>query len=418
MSTSPTLFNTSSSEATRLASPQSKIMDNKPRKMRNHDNNCKKAPWRVPGNFEIPDIIKEAWDRNKEKIHTTLHPKKKSIEPVNNVQTKRWIPVGKSPDIIPLPPLTIKVKRKLHAEFDAKLRKVLPGSKIMELNPKEQFEGLRQVGSGANGAVVRATRKHSNTQVAIKRCYIEDQDTPHHAYILRELRIMGCLSHPNLIQIREAALWDDHLWMCMELMSCSVFNLLYNTTVGLSEGNAIRIARECLEGLVYLHSKNYMHRDIKCENILLSRNGQVKLADFGLATPINKINTNRLGTAKWMAPEVVSESPYKENVDIWSLAITIIEMMDRVPPLYYLENSQDIYADILYGDPPKFHFSIPSRGMTDLISWMLTHNGLTRPGAKAVLKRIYGDIKKGTLDCTKQKELSYLVREVFPDASN
>lgn len=62
--------------------------------------------------------------------------------------TQRWIPVGKSPDIIPLPPPTIKVKRKLHAEFDAKLRKVLPGSKIMDSNPKEQFEGLRQVGSG------------------------------------------------------------------------------------------------------------------------------------------------------------------------------------------------------------------------------------------------------------------------------
>lgn len=131
--------------------------------------------------------------------------------------------------------------------------------------------------NSANGAVVRASRKHTKTHVAIKRCYIEDQDTPHHAYILRELRIMGCLNHPNLIQIREACLWEDHLWMCMELMSCSVFNLLYNTTVGLNEGNAIRIAKECLEGLVYLHSKNYMHRDIKCENILLSRNGQVKL---------------------------------------------------------------------------------------------------------------------------------------------
>ncbi|KAI8997179.1 kinase-like domain-containing protein, partial [Pilobolus umbonatus] len=210
----------------------------------------------------------------------------------------RWLPVGKSLSILPLPPPIVKVKRKLHAEFDAKLRKVLPGSKIMELNPKEQFEGLRQVGSGANGAVVRATKKHSKVQVAIKRCYIEDQDTPHHAYILRELRIMGCLNHPNLIQLKEAALWGDHLWMCMELMSCSVFNLLYNTTVGLTEGNAIRIARECLEGLVYLHSKNYMHRDIKCENILLNRNGQVKLADFGLATPINKVNTARLGTAK------------------------------------------------------------------------------------------------------------------------
>lgn len=118
-----------------------------------------------------------------------------------------------------------------------------------------------------------------------------------------------------------------------------------------------------------------------------------------------------------MAPEVVSESPYGENIDIWSLAITMIEMMDRVPPLYYLESSQDIYADILYGDPPKFHFSIPSKGMSELVAWMLTHNGLTRPGAKAVLKRIHTDIKKGTLVCTKQKELSYLVREVFPEST-
>jgi serine/threonine protein kinase len=87
-----------------------------------------------------------------------------------------------------------------------------------------------------------------------------------------------------------------------------------------------------------------------------------------------------------MAPEVVSEDPYKENVDIWSLAITTIEMMDRVPPLYYLENTQDIYAEILYSDPPSFHFSIPSSGMASLVSWMLNHNGATRPHAKAVLK--------------------------------
>lgn len=99
---------------------------------------------------------------------------------------------------------------------------------------------------------MRATKKHSNLQVAIKRCYIEDLDTPHHAYILRELRIMGCLHHPNLIQIKEACLWDDHLWMCMELMSCSVFNLLYNTTVGLSEGNAVRVAREASPPFFFL----------------------------------------------------------------------------------------------------------------------------------------------------------------------
>ncbi|KAG0753062.1 hypothetical protein G6F63_012758 [Rhizopus arrhizus] len=258
MSTSPTLFNTSgSSAATRLASPPHKMIETK--KLRNkqnttNTNNCKKAPWRIPGNYEIPDIIKEAWEKNKDKIMNSNNnipqqQKKQQLDNKskinnNNQPQKRWIPVGKPLDILPLPPPIIKVKRKLHAEFDAKLRKVLAASKIMDLNPKEQFEGLRKVGSGANGAVVRAVKKHTKIQVAIKRCYIEDQDTPHHAYILRELRIMGCLNHPNLIQLREACLWEDHLWMCMELLSCSVFNLLYNTSEGLNEGNTIRIAKE------------------------------------------------------------------------------------------------------------------------------------------------------------------------------
>lgn len=99
--------------------------------------------------------------------------------------------------------------------------------------------------SRANGAVVRATKLAvTKGLVAIKRCLIEDDDAPHHAYILRELRIMGCLEHHNLIQLREACLWGDHLWMAMELMACSVFGLLYNTTVGLSEDMTVRIAKE------------------------------------------------------------------------------------------------------------------------------------------------------------------------------
>lgn len=125
---------------------------------------------------------------------------------------------------------------------------------------------------------MRATKRNDSTcQVAIKRCLIEDHDVNHHTYVLREIRIMGCINHPNLIQLREAGMWKDDLWMAMELMQCSVFNLLYNTTQGLPEPVAVCIARQVLEGLIYLHSKNYMHRDVKCENILLGRDGQVKL---------------------------------------------------------------------------------------------------------------------------------------------
>ena len=86
-----------------------------------------------------------------------------------------------------------------------------------------------------------------------------------------------------------------------------------------------------------------------------------------------------------MAPEVVSETPYTENVDVWSLAITIIEMMDRVPPLYYLDGNREIFAEILYGQQPNFNFTMPSPAMAELVSWMLDSDGKRRPGAKCVL---------------------------------
>lgn len=147
-----------------------------------------------------------------------------------------------------------------------------------------------------------------------------------------------------------------------------------------------------------------------------------------------------------MAPEVVSEQPYKENVDIWSLAITMIEMMDRVPPLYYLNGSREIFQEILYGHPPSFQFATPSPGMANLVAWMLEPEKEKRPGAKCVLtvrkrerkrdtivcihlislfsnwvfiytwmQRIKEDIQKKTLHCAKPADLGALVREVFPE---
>ncbi|RUS12679.1 kinase-like domain-containing protein, partial [Jimgerdemannia flammicorona] len=240
----------------------------------------------------------------------------------------------------------------------------------------------------ANGAVVRATKRNNSKQrLAIKRCFIDDSDTPHLAYILRELRIMGCLNHENLIALREATLWGDYVWMAMDLMRCSVFGLLCKISTGLPEELAVYVLKQCLNGIIYLHGKGYMHRDIKCENLLLGSDGEVKLADFGLASPTNRMNNMRLGTAKWMAPEVIREQPYTESVDIWSLGITTIEMMDRVPPLYYLEQTDDIFAEILWGArQPFFTFSTPSEAMAAIVRWMLNTDGSRRPSAALVLE--------------------------------
>ncbi|CAM0139423.1 hypothetical protein VKS41_004770 [Umbelopsis sp. WA50703] len=408
-----------------------------------------KAPWRPPGRYQIPDILKSSENTlrpvnasiktaarskkshlaatlsstNKIKHSPAPDSAKKPTQPqapiaaTNTPQRRPWIPVGRSPQVLPLPALPTAKSNRPHALFDIKMRKILPKLKIMDLNPREQYVGLTKIGSGANGAVVRASkRSNSKYRVAIKRCFIDDTDTPHLAYILREIRIMGCISHANLVGLKEATLWGDYVWLAMDLMSCSVFGLLCNISTGLPEPLAVCVLRECLQGLIHLHNKGYMHRDVKCENLLLSRSGEVKLGDFGLATPISRNNTARLGTAKWMSPEVIREIPYDEKVDVWSTAITLIEIMDRVPPLYYLESTDDIFAEILWGPPPHFTFASPSNNIRDIASWMLDQDARRRPGAKDVLQEINRQINDGYLDCASQADLAYFVQHVFDKA--
>ncbi|GAB5591083.1 hypothetical protein Unana1_05983 [Umbelopsis nana] len=294
------------------------------------------------------------------------------------------------------------------------MRKVVPASKIVEQNPKERYINFVKIGSGANGAVMKASCRHSSKQVyAIKQCLIDDTDQPHLAYIIRELRIMGSLSHENIVAIKEVTLWSDYIWIAMELMSCSVFGLLCQISTGLPEDIAIFIVQECLRGLIFLHSKGYMHRDVKCENLLVSRTGQVKLADFGLATPLNITNSVRLGTAKWMAPEVIRELEYSEKVDVWSMAITIIEMMDRVPPLYYLDNTDDIFAEILWGAPARFSFAYPSESVKDVVAWMLDVDTRRRPTAKCVFSEMERLVSQGIIRRAKQVNVATFVRQAL-----
>ncbi|KAI8144187.1 kinase-like domain-containing protein [Fennellomyces sp. T-0311] len=361
-----------------------------------------KELWRPPGCCEIPDILGNAYLKPSPAVAFHLRPN----DPSKQVTKRPWYPPNPHYEIPQLPPLA-----RAENKFESKMRKLLSRTTIRSTDPRTRYSNFKEIGTGVNGAVVRAScRDKPNVQLAIKRCKL-DPDSEYRAAILRELRIMAS-GHKNLIKLREVTLCRDDIWIAMDLMRCSVFAVLCQR--GIPEEFAIHITCETLKALIHLHSKGYLHRDVKCENLLLGWNGEVKLADFGLSARVARGNRDRLGTTKWMAPEVIREEYYDEKIDLWSLGITVIEMMDRVPPHYLIKDEEELF-DIIATEPsPTFTYSYPSMYMRGLVAWLLDEDARSRPSAKDVLMEIDAHVKSNLLQCATSTELVRFLNQVLP----
>ncbi|GAN01964.1 mitogen activated protein kinase kinase kinase kinase 1 [Mucor ambiguus] len=365
----------------------------------NNNTTVTKEIWRPPGFYEIPNVFGPDCFLKSEPYKENTFSLREYPSSNKLAEKKRWYPVGPTTEIPQLPPLV-----RSENEFERRIRKALSHQKkisVSTLDPR----------NNVNGSVVRATHKYKkNLHLAIKRCRL-DPDREYKAAIVRELRIMSS-GHANLIRLREVTLWRDDVWMAMDLMRCSVFAVLCQR--GIPEEHTIHIACETLKALHYLHSRGFIHRDIKCENLLLGWNGEVKLADFGLATRTTKRNRDRLGTSKWMAPEVIREQYYNEKIDMWSLGITVIEMMDRVPPHYLIKDEMELFSTVLTEPSPTFTYSYPTMYMRGLVAWLLDEVPQTRPTAKDVLSEIDAHVQSRLLKCSTSVELARFVNHVLP----
>lgn len=164
----------------------------------------------------------------------------------------------------------------------------------------------------------------------------------------------------------------------------SVADIMLACDCALSEVIIAHIITETLAGLAYLHSIGKVHRDIKCGNVLLTENGSVKLADFGVAAQLTDTMSKRntfIGTPHWMAPEVIQLSHYDGKVDIWALGITAIEMAERYPPRWRVNPNRVIFQ--IVKDPPP-RLSDKDRwtlAFQDFIAQCLQKEPRSRPAA-------------------------------------
>uniref|UniRef100_A0A8D3B2A1 non-specific serine/threonine protein kinase n=1 Tax=Scophthalmus maximus TaxID=52904 RepID=A0A8D3B2A1_SCOMX len=255
-------------------------------------------------------------------------------------------------------------------------------------DPEKLFTDLREIGHGSFGAVYFAHDIRTNEVVAIKKMsYSGKQSNEKWQDIIKEVKFLQKLRHPNTVEYHGCYLREHTAWLVMEYCLGSASDLLEVHKKPLQEVEIAAITHGALQGLVYLHSHNMIHRDVKAGNILLTEPGQVKLGDFGSASIVAPANSF-VGTPYWMAPEVIlamDEGQYDGKVDVWSLGITCIELAERKPPLFNMNAMSALYH-IAQNESPVLQSNHWSDYFRNFVDSCLQKISQDRPTSDVLLK--------------------------------
>ncbi|XP_067847064.1 serine/threonine-protein kinase PAK 4-like [Heptranchias perlo] len=263
--------------------------------------------------------------------------------------TRSYKPTSPLPSPVqPLPPqasLPAGGHRVTHEQFKAAMATV-----VNQGNPRNYLESFSQIGEGSTGIVCVATEKHTGRKVAVKRMDLRTQQR--RELLFNEVVIMRDYHHDNVVEMYSSHLVGDELWVVMELLQGGALTDIISHT-RMDEEQIATVCLSILKALAYLHSQGVIHRDIKSDSILLTLDGRVKLSDFGFCAQVSEEIPRRrslVGTPYWMAPEVIARLPYGPEVDIWSLGIMVMEMVDGEPP--YFSDSPVQAMKMLRDHPP------------------------------------------------------------------
>ncbi|KNA04803.1 hypothetical protein SOVF_196330 [Spinacia oleracea] len=245
-----------------------------------------------------------------------------------------------------------------------------------------------EIGKGAYGRVYKGLDLENGDFVAIKQVSLENIAQEDLNIIMQEIDLLKNLNHKNIVKYLGSLKTRSHLHIILEYVeNGSLANIIKPNKFGpFPEQLVAHYIAQVVEGLVYLHEQGVIHRDIKGANILTTKEGLVKLADFGVATKLTEADVNThsvVGTPYWMAPEVIEMSGVCAASDIWSVGCTVIELLTCVPPYYDLQPMPALFRIVQDEHPP-----IPdglSADMADFLRLCFQKDARLRPDAKTLL---------------------------------
>ncbi|XP_029925746.1 STE20-like serine/threonine-protein kinase isoform X2 [Myripristis murdjan] len=262
-----------------------------------------------------------------------------------------------------------------------------------DVNPEEIWEIIGELGDGAFGKVYKAQNKQNGTLAAAK--VIDTKTEEELEDYMVEIDILASCNHHHIVKLLDAFYYETKLWILIEFCAGGAVDaIMLELERPLTEPQIRVVCKQTLEALAYLHENKVIHRDLKAGNILLSLDGDVKLADFGVSAKNTKTLQRRdsfIGTPYWMAPEVVmcetsKDRPYDYKADIWSLGVTLIELAQIEPPNHEM-NPMRVLLKIAKSEPPTLmHPSRWSPEFNDFLRKALDKNVDNRWGTVQLLQ--------------------------------
>ncbi|XP_067601487.1 serine/threonine-protein kinase Nek1 isoform X1 [Pseudorca crassidens] len=254
----------------------------------------------------------------------------------------------------------------------------------------EKYVRVQKIGEGSFGKAILVKSIEDGRQYVIKEINISSMSSKEREESRREVAVLANMKHPNIVQYRESFEENGSLYIVMDYCEGGDLFKRINAQKGIlfQEDQILDWFVQICLALKHVHDRKILHRDIKSQNIFLTKDGTIQLGDFGIARVLNstvELVRTCIGTPYYLSPEICENKPYNNKSDIWALGCVLYEMC-TLKHAFEAGNMKNLVLKIISGSfpPVSLHYSYDLRS---LLSQLFKRNPRDRPSVNSILEK-------------------------------